>query len=127
MRDILTAALVTSCLTGCFSIEAARTPGGERHVLVSNYGWYLFNWLPLACGNADPNGSTPWVLFRDDVTMDKVQQRFSDYRTACGVSIVNLNYHNQEDVLLNLPGTDIPLPLPYVITYREVQLSGVVK
>ena len=26
-----------------------------------------------------------------------------------------------------LPGTDIPIPLPYVLTYREMQFSGEMK
>jgi hypothetical protein len=30
-------------------------------------------------------------------------------------------------VLFEIPGTDFPIPLPYILTYREIQLSGVLK
>lgn len=68
---------VTLCLTGCFSIDSADVPQtGEEHVHVANYGWYLFNIVPLACGNAAEDPNLPSIFFRNDVTMDKVQQRF---------------------------------------------------
>lgn len=121
-------ALAAAVLTGCFSIEAGRLETtGEEHVLASNYGWYLFHFIPLACGNADSGGLLPWVIFRNDVTMDKIQERFLDYarKDKNGGGMVNLSYRTQESVLFEIPGSNIPIPLPYIISYKEIQLSGV--
>ena len=131
MSKIIKYALVLSlfALSGCFSIESKRLPStGEQHVLVSNYGWTLFNCIPLLCGNALPEEERllPWVLFRNDVTLEKVQENFSRFAKSQEKEITNLVYRNDNKVLLNIPG-DIPLPIPYILCYREVQLSGVLK
>lgn len=119
------AALLPGLLTGCFTVESGVSRvSGATHLLVSNYGWYLFDTIPLVCGNAKPDRLTPFVLFRDDVTMDKVQQRFMNSAAAQGTSADDLVYRGFDSVMLSLPGVDIPLPLPYLLTYRELQLSG---
>lgn len=114
-------------LTGCFSIEKGRlNPSGEEQVLVSNYGWYLFHFIPIACGNASEGAVTPWVLFRNDVTMDKVQKRFFSYAdTRENIKAEELSYRTYESVLFEIPGSNIPIPLPYILSYKEIQLSGV--
>lgn len=114
-------------LTGCFSIEKARlNSSGEEQVLVSNYGWYLFHFIPLACGNSNERAITPWVLFRNDVTMDKVQKRFFSYAdTRENIKAEELSYRTYESVLFEIPGSNIPIPLPYILSYKEIQLSGV--
>ena len=114
-------------LAGCFSIEKGRLKSsGEEQVLVSNYGWYLFHIIPVACGNASEGAVTPWVLFRNDVTMDKVQKRFFSYAdTRENINAEGLSYRTHESVLFEIPGSNIPIPLPYVLSYKEIQLSGV--
>lgn len=123
---ILGAAL---CLAGCFSIDSghlART--GDEHILVSNYGWYLFHYIPVACGNANEHRWFPSVAFRDDVTMDKIQRRFMAYADSIGKNdIRDLSFTSRESVMLELPWLNLPLPVPYLLTYREIQLSGVAR
>ena len=119
---------VTICLTGCFTLDSADVRPIEcEHVGVGNYGWYRFNFIPLACGNASENPLLPWVFFRNDVTLDRIQRRFNDYAKFVGKKPVSMNYFTQESVLLELPGADIPIPIPYLLTYHEIQLSGVLK
>ena len=119
---------VTLCLTGCFSIDSADVPQtGEEHVHVANYGWYLFNVIPLACGNAAEDPNFPSIFFRNDVTMDKVQQRFMEYAEFRMREPKDLTYHNYDSVMFEVPGLSFPLPLPYILTYREIQLSGVLQ
>ncbi len=119
----------TLCLTGCFSIDRATLPHSEDdHLLVGNYGWYLFHVFPLACGNASEDAWTPWVLFRNDVTMNKIQGRFMKAAAdCCKPHASNLTYTAHESVLFNVPLVNLPVPIPYFITYRELQLSGVLK
>ncbi|MCR5752931.1 MAG: hypothetical protein K6G91_13325 [Kiritimatiellae bacterium] len=117
-------------LAGCFSVDTATcTSTGDEHVVVSNYGWTLFNCIPLCCGNATKREDRfgPWAFFRNDVTMEKLQNRFMDYAKARGRELECLTYHKYETVLFNIPFTQIPVPLPYIVCFRELQLSGVVK
>jgi len=128
MKKLSFALTALALLSGCFSLERAHSPEpGRDQLFVSNFGWYLFRSVPLACGNADPARSTDFVLFRDDVCMDRIQTRFFDYCRDNGVKPTNLVYHNEEEILFSVPGLEFPLPIPYLITYREMQLSGVLE
>lgn len=118
--------LAGSLLAGCFSIDHARfVRSNDEHVLVSNYGWYLFHYIPLVCGNASRDRWLPWVMFRNDVRMDSVQGRFMDY--AGDRKARDLAYTTRETVMLEIPATNFSLPVPYLLTYREIQLSGVLE
>lgn len=123
------ACALSIALSGCFSIDRAELMrSGEEHVLVSNYGWYLFGCVPLCAGNANPNRWSPWVFFRDDVTMDKLQARFMSYAEKTGRKEKHtLVYDNYDSVMFEIPGLNLPVPIPYVVTYKEIQLSGVLK
>ena len=130
MRVIIPIVLLgaATCLAGCFTLDSADVHStGEEHVCVGNRGWYLFNMVPLACGNAAEEPFMPWIFFRNDVTMDKIQKRFMDYANFYGKKPKDLTYHTEESVLFEIPGTDFPVPVPYLLTYKEIQLSGVLK
>ena len=120
----------TLCLTGCFSLEHSRLQNAAAEsVVVQNYGWRLFYFIPLCCGNAtpEPKRSGEWAFFRDDVTMEKVQARFMEYAATKDGTITDLTWHNQSRIFVSIPFTSIPIPLPYIFCYKEVQLSGVIK
>ena len=126
LSRILAAVVALSSSAGCFSMQKARINAtGETHVHVSNYGWYLFHAIPLACGNANADGWAPWVLFRDDVSLDKTQARFMAYANNKGAQVNEIEYNGSESVMLNIPGLGLQLPIPYLLTYREIQLSGI--
>jgi hypothetical protein len=116
-----------TCGSGCFSIDAVHSDlhnEKREHVVVRNYGWILFNCIPLVCGNATENSFMPWAFFRNDITMDKVQGRFANYASRRGKKAYDLKYTDYDTVLFNLPMLQYPLPIPYLICYRELQLSG---
>lgn len=122
--------LGTLLFTGCFTVNTATSEvTGDHHLLVQNYGWRLFYAIPLACGNAtDPDDSFgPWAFFRDDVTLDKVQKRFFKEAAILDGKVTDLTYCCRENILFNIPLTQLPMPVPYIICYREIQLSGVVQ
>lgn len=126
-------------LAGCFSFEAApigddapaerqiraSNAGAVEHVVVANNGWYLFNTWPIATGNATEGARLPWSFFRDDVHESVVHGRLMRYASENGCDVEQLNVFNQEQVLLTLPGVSFPLPIPYVATFHEMQLSAV--
>lgn len=125
--QILLTATLCLGLCGCFTMEQSTAPNGEQHLFTSNYGWYLFNWIPLVSGNVNPDGWSPFAFFRDDVTMDKMQSRITQRAIEQNRQIDTLVYNNYDQIFMNLPLTSISIPIPYVICYREIQLSGVVK
>ena len=96
----------------------------REHVVVSNYGWYLFNVVPLVCGNAREDASFPWVFFRDEVTADVVHNRLTAYAASKGVNLAELNLYVNDSVLFEVPGTSIPIPMPYVLCYKERLVSA---
>ena len=123
---------------GCFSIATSSMSGDDgdaiklyaggeprEHVVVSNYGWYLFNFCPMMCGNARKGAWCPWAFFRDDVNETLIQDRLTAYAAEKGYNVEGLHLFNDESVLFTIPGASIPLPIPYLVTYREQQLSGV--
>lgn len=135
-----TVLLLSACsafLAGCYSMDVATTatlkksaltPGDGRpveHVVVSNYGWFLFNWIPLACGNANPGASFPWRFFSNHVDSALLHDRMMTHAAAMNADIRDLVFTRDESVIFDLPGTDIPLPIPYVLCFREIQFSAV--
>lgn len=115
------------CLTGCFSIEMAKEPGNKTQVIASNYGWYLFDCIPLVCGDPDEDWIIPCTFFRNRVTMDDIQARLLKKMQKSGKHVESLAWKNNDSVLLTVPILNIPVPVPYIITYHEMQLSGEVK
>lgn len=120
---------MATAMTGCFTLDSgtlART--GDENIVVRNYGWYLFGKLPIATGNASEDALSPFVFFRDDVVPDKIQKRFLDYaKTKPDKEVRDLTYHTSENVMFNLPGIEFQIPIPYLFTYREIQISGVLQ
>jgi len=122
LSGLLSCIGVSLCLAGCFTVDTATIKStGSEHVVMRNYGWKLFDWIPLFSGNADPDSSMGCAFFRDDVTMDKIQARFVKY--AEGRKIDCPVYDVNDTVILSVLG----IPIPYIVTYKEIQLSGTMK
>jgi len=117
------------CLTGCLTVEKAKLPGSEpgTHVMVRNYGKYLLNCVPMGCGNVNENPKCDFVMFRNDVTMDKMQHRFFSECDKVGTDISDVTYHTYDNVFLQVPLWSFNIPIPYLWTTREIQITGVVK
>ena len=82
---------------------------GVEHIFVSDYGWKMFNCIPL---------------FRSDITNDRVQKALFAEAAKRHKTAVDLTYHNYDTVMLEIPLLYIPFPVPYVFCYHEIQLSG---
>jgi hypothetical protein len=132
--------LASSCLlfsAGCFSLETpplgdasghsiqlyGNKEQSSEHVVVSNFGWYFFNRWPIVCGNAHVDRSLPWRFFRNDVDENVLQRRLMDYASARGCNVTDLQIFNNAEVLMSIGVGGVALPLPYVISYRELQYS----
>ena len=131
------AALCALLMAGCYSIDVASTASLEKsalspedgrpveHVVVANYGWYLFKFIPIVCGNATPGASFPWRFFSSHVKSELLHDRLMSHAAAHNADVKDLVFTRDENVIFDIPGTDIPLPIPYVFCYREIQFSGV--
>ena len=103
----------TLCLAGCLSTEVSKSEVcGIEHIYTSDYGWKLFNCIPL---------------FRPDITLDRVHKALEEEATKRGKTPAGLTYRNYDTVLLEIPILYIPIPIPYIFCYHEVQLSGVLQ
>jgi len=118
----------TLCLSGCLTVEKAKLPGGDgTHVFVGNYGKYLFNCVPMGCGNLNENPECRFVMFRDDVTMDKMQHRFFAECAKVGGDVTNIAYHTSDNIFIEVSLWSFSIPIPYLWTTREIQISGTVR
>ena len=93
--------------------------------MVSNYGWYLFNCIPLVCGNAELDAVCPWKFFSDQVNPILLHDRLMEYASSKTTDIKDLVFSHEEEVFFDFPGSDIPFPIPYLVCYREIQFSSV--
>lgn len=123
---LLAGACVTLCLTGCFTVDTATIKStGAEHVVMNNYGWKLFDWIPLFSGNPDEDVQKGFSLgcrfFADTVTVETMQERFMKY--AEGRAVECPVYDLNDTVVWTIFG----IPIPYVITYKEITLSGTLK
>ena len=105
------------------SVSANGKEKPIEHVLVANYGWYLFNCAPLVCGNASPGGTFPWSFFSDQVNPEIVHNRLMEYAASRDANVEELVASYDEKVFLQVP--EVQVPIPYLLCYREVQASGV--
>jgi len=122
LKCLIVCILATSCLAGCFSVETARVkPSNAEHVVMNNWGWKLFDWIPLVSGNATEGAFVETAFFRDDVTFEKLQTRFEKY--ANGREIDCLVFTPVDYQVFVIYG----IPIPYIFTYKEYTLSGTLK
>ena len=87
---------------------------GKEHIFVKDYGWKLFNWLPI---------------FRSDITLERVQKELAAESARRGKTATDLIYHTYDTVTFDIPLVviSVPIPIPYLICYHEIQLSGVLQ
>lgn len=110
---LLSTLCVTLCLTGCMSTEVSKSEvSGTEHIFVSDFGWKLFNWLPI---------------FRPDITLERVQKELAAESSRRGKVATDITVHTYDTVTFDVPLIVISLPIPYIICYHEIQVSGVLK
>ncbi len=75
---IFAAMVCALALAGCMTSEVSRTPDGvagdgdRDHLLtvdIENVGWYLFDFIPILCGNPDGVNKVSSCIFKDTLTL----------------------------------------------------------
>ena len=78
MKRIALIAFAALAFSGCMTSEISRATegvpgdGGEDHLLsvdIENVGWYLFDSIPLLCGNPQGVNEASSVVFRNTLTL----------------------------------------------------------
>jgi len=130
-------AACAALLAGCYSMDVATNGAlGEselsmeegaplEHVVVSNYGWFLFNAIPLACGNAEPDAILPWKFLSNQVKAELLHDRIMLRAADRNADVKDLAFFLDKQVTFDFPGTNFSIPVPYLLCYKEVQFSGV--
>ena len=105
-----------------FSIVGAEGKP-EEHITVSNYGYYLFNLIPICCGNTDPDSSLATACFSDEVNLPKVQGVLINEVKARGCQVAEIQPLCQSTCFFSaIPFIGNSLG---IIWYRDVQVSAV--
>ena len=95
------------------STEVSRSEVcGTEHIFVDDYGWKLFNWIPL---------------FRSDITIERVQKELMAESARRGKVATDIVYHTLDKVSFDIPLVVVTIPIPYILCYHEIQASGVLK
>jgi len=107
-----------------YNLEVIGTEGRPQEVVtVSNYGYYLFNFLPIFCGNTVEGrlGNTVW--FQNHVTLERTQgvmlRQIKDQKPL----VTNLQPHSYETCFFSV--------IPYIgnslgiVWYKQIDLSAV--
>lgn len=104
--------------------EVVGAPGlPEECVTVSNYGYYLFYFIPLFCGNTVDGhlGNTVW--FQNQVTLEKVQSVLIREVKPKNPQVTCLQPHAHETCFFSV--------IPYIgnslgiVWYKQIDLSAV--
>lgn len=131
------AAAALAAASGCLSIDrcdAERLEGltingtdkkPVEHIVVSNFGYYLFNIFPLVSGNASQDRWFPFRLFSDHVELPKMQSILAaEVQKRHGLELAELASHYDSAPCFTV-SLDPKSLLGLLFCYREVQLSAV--
>ena len=91
-----------------------------KHVLVENYGWYLFGCVPLACGNEKQDSWCPFSLFCNEVTPEIAYGKLKHVALKEKCEIRDFHMVNDNDVLFNF----FDFNIPWIIVTKEVSISA---
>ncbi len=123
MKLSLIAVALALCV-GCYSVEVAESPilgaSSAGHVTVSNYGWTLFGYVPLVCGNSNAESWCPFLFFWNDLKPELAKARLDAVAAERDAIETDVWYLGTNDVLFDAYYS----PVPWVIVYKEVNLSA---
>lgn len=137
MKRLMMAACITGACAGCYSFHGASSPalsqcraaGDGRavveHVLVQNSGWFLFHRLPIVVGNVEDRWYLPWTFFRNDVSLSVVEGVLASYARSKGLDVVHEQVIDDDCTVFEVPFVNFPVALPWILTYRETEVSAV--
>ena len=127
MRRLALALVFASLMSGCFTVDSGTSallaPDADEHVIVRNYGWNLFGFIPLVCGNADVDSFWGSTFFSDEVTLDVAHDVLARHAAAGGREIRDVVVLDDRQALF-VPFSISYIPIPWIVQYKEVNVSA---
>lgn len=93
-----------------------------EHVFIQNSGWFLFERIPLVCGNINTESWSPWTFFSNETDLEAVEQKLAARARILDARVVQEDVINNGSTLMSVPTVDIALP--YLLCRRETQISA---
>ena len=130
MRRLVGSLALALVCSGCFTLDCAESPllapDADAYVVVRNYGWNLFGFIPLVCGNADIDSFWGSTFFKDEVKPEVAYSVLAKCADERNRAISDLAVFDDHCVFFSLPIINIPLPIPWVVQYKEVCISAMI-
>ncbi len=127
MRRLVGSLALALVCSGCFTLDCAESPllapDADAHVVVRNYGWNLFGFIPLVCGNADVESIWGSTFFKDEVTLEIAHGVLSRHAAAGGREIRDVVALDDRQALF-VPFSISYIPIPWIVQYKEVNVSA---
>ncbi len=127
MRNLVAALALALVCAGCFTVDSGTSallaPDADEHVIVRNYGWNLFGFIPLVCGNADVDSFWGSTFFSDEVTLDVAHDVLARHAAAGGREIRDVVVLDDRQALF-VPFSISYIPIPWIVQYKEVNVSA---
>ena len=128
MRRLVGSLALALVCSGCFTLDCAEppllAPDADAHVVVRNYGWNLFGFIPLVCGNADVESIWGSTFFKDEVTLEIAHGVLSKYVADSGREICDIVVMADRKALWSVQLFVVHISLPWVVQYKEVNVSA---
>ena len=128
MRRLVGSLALALVCSGCFTLDCAESPllapDSDAHVVVRNYGWNLFGFIPLVCGNADIDSFWGSTFFKDEVTLEIAHGVLAQYVADSRCEIRDIMMMADRKALWAVPLFVVPISLPWVVQYKEVNISA---
>ena len=128
MRRLAFALALAGLATGCFTIDTATSPllapDADEHVIVRNYGWYLFGAVPLVCGNPDPNSSWAMTFFSDEVTLQVAHDALMRHAAKSGREVRDIEVLDDREALFSIPLPVVSVSIPWVVQKKKANISA---
>lgn len=119
--------LLLSACTGISHSRPQTTPkisridGESEQIMITNYGYYLFNWIPLGSGS---NTNNSFTLFSDKVNLTETMRSFNEECKKRGVKqFTNLQTEQNSTCFFDWCPIETTLGIYW---YKEVQLSATI-
>ena len=123
---MLLALFLSSC-TGISHTDAQTKPEisgideKAEQIMITNYGYYLFNWIPLGSGS---NTNNSFTLFSDKVNLTETMRSFNEECKKRGVKeFANLQTEQTSTCFFDWCPISTTLGIYW---YRDVQLSATI-
>lgn len=127
MQKLVVAVALALACSGCFTLDSSTSallaPDADEHVIVRNYGWFLFGCVPLVCGNADVESIWGSTFFSNEVTLDVAHGVLSRHAAASGREIRDVMMLDDRQALF-VPFSISYIPIPWIVQYKEVNVSA---